>query len=84
MQLVLLRNNSAIYKSKIYKYYNNQEQEFDQNSLVQRINQCKDTQEMEILVRDVKEDILKSSDADLSQSKAEDKSRLEKFSSRVE
>ena len=61
MQLVLLKNNYALYKSKIDKYYHNQKQEFDQSSLLQRINQCEDSQQLEMLVKNLKEDILQQS-----------------------
>jgi len=61
MQVLLLKNNYANYKSKIDNYFKKkgqQEQEgFDKDSLIQKINGCKNTLEMEILIRNIKDDI---------------------------
>jgi len=72
MQLILLKNNYAFYKSKIDKYYHNKNQDFDKDSLIEKINQCQNTLEMEILVKNIKEDILKSNDSDNYLSKEEE------------
>ena len=58
LQLIFLKNNYAIYKNKIDKYENNNSQKLDINSLLDKVNQCKDTQEMEMFVKNLKEDII--------------------------
>ena len=58
IQLVLLKNNYTFYKSKIDKHYTNDHQEFDKDSLIKKINECQGAQQLEILVKTLKEDLI--------------------------
>jgi len=72
-QLVLSKRNYQGYRAKIDKYFNNEEdQQNDMESLIERINKCYDASDFEILVRNIKEDIVKSNSSEDSQSIADD------------
>jgi len=62
-QLVSLKLNYEYYKSKIDRYYTKDKEELnpDKATLVEKINQCKDTNEVEVLVKNIKDDILEAS-----------------------
>jgi len=75
MQLLILKNNYARYRSKIDKYYHNNKEEeeaYDKDSLIKKINICKDTRQLEILVKNIKDDILQSNESDNYLSKADE------------
>jgi len=72
-QLVLLKRNYQGYRAKIDKYFNNEEdQQNDKESLIGRINKCFDASDFEILVRNIKEDILRASFSEDDRSIADD------------
>jgi len=62
-QLVCLKLNYEYYRSKIDRYYNKEKEELnpDKSTLVEKINSCKDTNEVEVLVKNIKDDILEAS-----------------------
>jgi len=63
-QVLTLKLNYTYYKSKVDKYYNkNKEEELnpDRDTLISRINQCEDTNQMEVLIKNVKDDLLEAS-----------------------
>jgi len=63
-QLATLKFNYSYYKSKLDRYYNKErENELnpDKGALISRINQCKDTNQAELLVKSIEEDLLEAS-----------------------
>lgn len=63
-QVLTLKLNYNYYKSKIDKYYNKDKEDElnpDKETLVHRINNCHDTNEVEVLVKNIKDDILEAS-----------------------
>jgi len=62
-QLVCLKLNYTYYKSKIDRYYsksNENELNPDKDTLIEKMNQCQDTNEAEVLVKNIKDDILEA------------------------
>jgi len=63
-QVLTLKLNYTYYKSKVDKYYNKDKEEElnpDRDTLISRINQCEDTNQMEVLIKNVKDDLLEAS-----------------------
>jgi len=64
-QVLTLKLNYGYYKSKVDKYYHtkkdHQEVNLDREALIEKINQCESTNEMELLVKNIKDDIFETS-----------------------
>jgi len=63
-QVLTLKLNYTYYKSKVDKYYNKEKESElnpDKETLLGRINQCEDTNQMEVLVKNIKDDLLEAS-----------------------
>lgn len=61
-QLISLKLNYEYYRSKIDRYYGKEKDDLnpDKATLLERINQCKNTNELEVLVKNIKDDILEA------------------------
>jgi len=63
-QVLTLKLNYTYYKSKVDKYYNKEKESElnpDKDTLLARINQCEDTNQMEVLVKNIKDDLMEAS-----------------------
>jgi len=63
-QVITLKLNYTYYKSKVDKYYskdNENDLNPDKDTLIGRINNCEDTNQMEVLVKNIKDDLQEAS-----------------------
>jgi len=64
-QVITLKLNYSYYKSKIDQYYGSDSEDksslTDKEVLIEKINKCQDTNEMEVLIKNIKDDIQEAS-----------------------